>query len=424
MKNSSSIQITQNDISWITSISHTSSIFAVLLCYFIGGKVSHRWILRGITTYYLIAWTVILCTSSVHIIMVCFWLHGIASGTTHIMSYVYMGEVASPKNREVLCISFAVAMFAGIQLEYLLSMFQNYYFLPILPILASIFALLASKLMLESPYYLASLGDNERALANLNHLNNRQDARKALADLETVKKYINERIDAELTKNVLQIILFPNNLKLAFIMIIVCGFSFINVGFLVGSIGSFLVKDFSDYVSGDVFVTVNTTTNLILPFFSIFILKKFNRRTLFKVGFPAAGTLHLTLAVCYYVESQNGNTVGWLAYAIVCLIVAFSILMKMTFTFALEVLKTEVFPHKLKVFYLSLMHCTGNWFQFVAVQSYFYIEPIFGHAFLMVCYGIISFVVFVIIYFHIEETKGKTLLQIRSDINKELERLI
>lgn len=355
--------------------------------------------------------------------MLCFWLYGIASGTQYILSYAYIGEIASPKNREMLGLSYGLATAVGTQLEYSLAIFQNYHLLPILPILASIFALFSSNLMIDSPYYLVSQGKNEQALDHLRYLNDRQDEKRAIADLEIVKKYVNERKDIHLKKN-LEIILMPTNLKLTLIMIIVSALSIIHFVCLVGSVGPYLLKDFSNYVNGNVFVGMTSTLSLIFPFISLYMLKKFNRKTLFKIGYPAAGFLQLILALCYYVEAQNGNTVGWLTYVTVGVILIMNIVIKLTFGPALEILKIEVFPHKLKEFYMSLLLCIDDWIAFFLIKIYFYIEPIAGNACLLVFYGIISFVNFAIIYFYVEETKGKTLLKIRTDINRELESLL
>lgn len=419
----SPIEITKDDISWMTSISFTSSIFAVILCYYTAGKVSHRRFLIGVASYYLIAWSVILYTSSVNVILLCFWLYGIASGTQYIISYAYIGEIASPKNREMLGLSYGLATAVGAQVEYLLAIFQSYYLLPILPISASIVALLLSNLMVESPYYLVSQGKNGQALDHLRYLNYRNDEKRALEDLEMVKKYVNERKDIHLKRN-LDIILLPTNLKLTVIMIIVCAFSVVHFSCLVSSIGPYVLKDFINYINGNVFVGMTSTLSLIFPFISLYVLKKFNRKTLFIIGYPAAGISQLILALCYYVEAQNGNTVGWLAYVTVAVIMIMKIVIKSTYGPALEILKLEVFPHKMKEFYMSLLLCIDDWTAFFLIKIYFYVEPIAGNAGVLVFCGLISFVSFAIIYFYIEETKGKTLLKIRADINRELQSLL
>lgn len=72
--------VTQDDISRMASISYTSSVFSVLLCFFAGDKAGRRTFLVGVVVYYALAWALILATSSAAAIIACFWLYGVASG--------------------------------------------------------------------------------------------------------------------------------------------------------------------------------------------------------------------------------------------------------------------------------------------------------------------------------------------------------
>lgn len=400
----------------MASISYTSSIFSVVLCFFVGDKIGRRTFLVGVALYYIIAWVLILCTSSATIIIVCFWLYGIASGTQYIIGHVYVGEITSPRNRELIGTSYSLATAIGSEIEILVSLFGSYRLLALFPLVISILALLAAFFMVESPYYLVGRGDNKGAVRNLCYLHNCNEE-KALTEWQLVKEYVDEQKNDDL-KNDFKIILQPKNLKLAFIMILLNGLAAINCGTVIQQTGSFMLKDFHQ-VDGVLFVNVFTSTNIAIAFFSFYTIRKFKRRSLSLYGFLVAGALQIICAICYWAESQNGNNYGWLANVIAYLLVAFRIHGALTFGVAMEILKIEVFPHKLKEFYASLLLCTSDWFAFALIKSYFGLEPIIGNAFMMVTYGICSLAAYAMTYIFVKDTKNKTLLQIRTDINAE-----
>ncbi|KAK7580744.1 hypothetical protein V9T40_001373 [Parthenolecanium corni] len=419
-EDSSPIPITENDISWMASISFTASIFSVLLCFFMGDKVGRRTFLVGVAVYYIIAWALILFTSSATIIIVCFCLYGIASGTQYTICHVYVGEITSPKNRELIGTSYGLATAIGVEVEILMSLFGSYRLLALFPLIVSMLTLLTAFFMIESPYYLVGRGDNKRALRNLSYLHNYSED-EALAELHLVQQYVNEQ-KSEKSKSNWKIILQPNNLKLTFIMILLNGLTVMDCSAIIPVTGSFMLKDFQDHVNGQLFVNIYSFVGIAFTFISFYTIKKFNRRSLTLFGYLGDGVVQVICGICYWVESQNGNSCGWLANVIAYLLVVQRMQAMLTFGVAMEILKTEIFPHKLKVFYSSLLLCTGDWSIFTLIKSYFWLEPILGNAGLLVIYGIISFVAYALTLIFVNDTKNKTLLQIRTDINAEIQK--
>lgn len=307
----------------------------------------------------------------------------------------------------------------SIQVEFMMSAFNNYRWLALFPMLVSIFALLISVLMVESPYYLVSQGKDEQALQNLRFLNDKKDDEESVADLEPVKKYVNEQKNRPGFEDNFRIVLIPGNLKLIVILVIVNGVSIMNCLSIVSSTGYLLLNNFKDSVDGNLFVNIYSSLRIVFMLCSFITIKKFKRTSLFLVGYTTTGFIQLICAICYFVEERNGNSIDWLANVIAYLIVLILFIYQLTFAVALEILKLEILPHKFKEFYTSILCFTSDCFAFTIVKSYFYLEPILGNSFLMVVYTIISFVGATVVYFYVPDTKGKTLQQIRLDLNAE-----
>lgn len=101
----------------MVSVSYTGTIFSVLLCYNLSDKFSRKQFVLGCTIFYVFAWTCIMFTSSMAVIIVCFFLYGIACSMLYIVCNIYIGEVANPKNRELIGASYNFATAIGIQVD-------------------------------------------------------------------------------------------------------------------------------------------------------------------------------------------------------------------------------------------------------------------------------------------------------------------
>lgn len=389
----------------------------MLVCIAIGDRFSHRQILTCIVAFYVLVWSLILFTSSIGVIIFCFWLYGIASGLQYIVMCAYIGEVTDPRNREILGLAIYLAGAIGTELEYLLSYLGSYHLLTLFPLLVAVCGLFTSGWMLESPYHLVNHGKGEQALKLLAYLHDK-DEEECAVDLKTVREYVNEHKNIWSVRNNVQLILVPANAKLVLVVALVNGLSTLCGATVVSMTGSLLLKDFKN-VDGHKFVDMFNTLRIVLDLCTFYTVKKFERRTLFLVGYPTVGVLHLICGLCYYVESKYDNEIDWLANVIAALLIAFAVVSSQTYHIALAILKLEIFPHKFKEFYSSLLLCSCDWFIFAVNRSYFSLQPIFGNAFLMLVYGLVMFVTGAIIYFFISDTKNKTLHQIRADINPE-----
>lgn len=411
------IVATKNDISWLASISFAGSIFSVLLCSYLSNRISRKMFLTFGTVFYILIWVQIVFTSSINEILVCVFLCGVVSSVQFTICSMYIGEMTNPRNREIICTFFHLAIAVGIQVEFFLSSFNDFRLLAMVPLIGSVLALFTSSIMLESPYYLVSQGKDDVAMNILCYLNHRSNEFEAQDDLTMVRKFVNEQKSNQRFQSNLKVLLLPGNLKLTIILVVINGLSVMNCCCIITCTGSYILKDFKSIVNGNVFVNIYFILRILCLGFSFITIKKFARRTLFLFGLCTGGLVQLGLAFCYYTEERNGNSVHWLVYVIVFLHLLFLIIFKTTFSGAIDLLKIEVFPHSLKGFYTSILTLSMDWFEFTLIQSYFYAEPIVGNSHLMAVYGLISFLLAAIIFYFVQDTTGKTLLQIRTDLN-------
>lgn len=405
-------EVTPHDVSWMASISYTGTLISVIICYTLAGKVSPKVFIFGCTSTFAISWLLILTTSSIIVVIVCLFFYGVAASMLVITGQLYFAEIASPKNREILSILYFVATALGIQCEYPLSIFNNYRLLAIFPLAFSLITLAMSFFMMESPCYLIHRGRDDLAKKNLMWLHNRSNMNDVVADLESSKKYVEEQKGKGISK--LKTVFLPENMKLTAVLLLV-DLGIINCYTILTAYGSLMIQNFEHTINEKLFVTVISCLRVICTVLGLVTIKIFKRKAMLVFGFAFNGLIQLCCAFCYYIEAQYDYKIRYLAIIIAILLIIFVIMDHTSHGPAIAVLKAEIFPYKLKEFYTSLLAFTSDWFAFATVKTYFTLSKTIGAHFLLLSYSCCYFVVALTIYLFISDTKGKSLLQIRTE---------
>lgn len=155
-------------------------------------------------------------------------------------------------------------------------------------------------------------------------------------------------------------------------------------------------------------IVITGIVNLVFTFVAIKTVDKWGRRPLMLLG---SGGLMLTygaLGACYYFGLQ-----GIVVIAVVLIAIA---IYAMTLAPITWVLISEIFPNRIRGAAVSLA-VSALWIACFALTITFKpINAAFGAAGTFWLYGAICLVGFVVMWFRVPETKGKTLEQIESDL--------
>ncbi len=413
MSADSPFEVSESDISLMVSISYAGTIISMIVSYTVASKVSRKLMLLACILIYAITWLLILTTSSITIIIYCFFAYGVSASMLVIINFSYIGEIASPKNRELIGVSYGVATYIGIEVEYLMSSFNNYRWMALFTLLICGVAFISSPLMVESPYYLVYHDMEEKAISNFCWLNGKTNPSDVTEDFDGVTKYVTEQKHTE--KNKFQTIFVSSNLKLLIILTLIYGVAIMKSSTIITQTGSLMIRDFEGLVDATIFVNAYQILRVIVAFLGYITVKKFERRALILYGFVITGLIQVGCAMCYLVEARNDNKIQYLAVIIEFLLMAFLFLDSIMLEVGLAILKIEIFPHLLKEFYTSMLGFTSDCFGFAVVKSYFALYPLVGNGVLMMAYGVFEFFNAALVYLFIRDTKGKTLHQIRGD---------
>ncbi|XKL62785.1 hypothetical protein PGB90_002618 [Kerria lacca] len=332
-----------------------------------------------------------------------------------IICNIYIGEITTPKNREMIGVSYGLATAIGTEIELFIGVFQSYQWLALFPLLMSVVALFLSLVMVESPVYLKAKNLNNEAEKNFRWLHCKTDFEDISKNLDEIINYVKEQKDVESSK--FKIIFLSSNLKLISVLIVINGISIINCSTIITQTGALILNNFKHYINGPLFVNLYNILRICCLVLGYATVTKFGRRILFLYGFIISSFIQLICALMYYFERRNNNEIGYLAIIIMLNFFAHLVVFMLTVTVALEILKTEILPHAFKEFYTSILAFTSDCFAFILVQSYFFIAPILGNEFLLVIYAVLNFIPAIFVYIFLQDTKGKSLYQIRNDYN-------
>lgn len=352
-------------------------------------------------------------------IVSCLFLYGAVANAFNIIGQVYMGEVASPKNRELLGILFILLYVAGVQVETSLAILENYHVLTCFPFLVAIVNVLFAIFMIKSPCYLLMNGEEDEAFKSLCWLNDRPVTHTSLLTKEfnDMKNYVNEQGNLQIKD--LKIIFEPENLKLFTVMCIIDAAVFISCDMIICAYGTLMVRPFNAVISRTWFSSIRNAFLLFGSIFSYFTLKKFDRRSMLLFGFVTSAAIHAALAICYSIEEHYENRLVSLIFLICFLLFCLVAVSTPICETAICILKMEVFPYRMKEVYISLLEIVGNGASFLVVKYYIAMSERLGMFSLLMLYSLVSALAAILIGHFICNTKGKSLYEVRTDIKAE-----
>lgn len=405
--------MTSNELSWVASISFSGTFVSVCICYVLGNKVGRRKFLITCATIFTSAWLLILATNSVDVVIFCFFFYGIAASMVATIGNVYFGEIATPRNREVLGISYGLAGAIGTNIEILLSMFECNQLLTLFPFVMSLITLATSVFMVESPCYHLSQNLNDEAAINMCWLNDRTTLHDLHDMFQSMQEYVDEQKEKRLGK--MNGAFTRSNLKLISVMLFISAASHVSCIPIIVQYGSLIIHRFRDSINGKVFVGFYSGSMVLAGLISLYTLKIFSRRTMLLCGIFLSALIQQYCSLLFYVEEMYDYNIPYVAIEIAVLLIIHLVVTSTMFGASMVVLKAEIFPHDLKEFYSSLLAFTHDSVSFIVIKSFINLSTKISPHFLFLIFSMFAYASTVVAYFFISDTKGKTLYQIRKD---------
>lgn len=337
---------------------------------------------------------------------------GLAVSFIESYTALYVGEVSS-KNLRGMISTFSVTMFNfGILVQYALGVYVPYDEASRIMLTISVVLLLSCYCLVETPYYLASVGRNEKALKVLCWLR--------ATDTKHVEDEFQSIANVKLITDFWQLVRTIKTqveVRRSFQITIILQLLFTTLLSMFASFANFIIPN-SDMLTSEQFALLLCVIPVIMCLLSSFVLDRFGRRIMLIVSFTLGVVFNGTVTVMYFVEERSIADIPHFSS------IAFGIILMhlISFTFALQpaviALRSEVFPISYKILGInmafgiaSLSYCGVTWLFMKSMELYgMYVN------FMVYFACCVLGVVFVV--YNVPETKGKTLAEIQEVLKK------
>lgn len=410
----SPVNATGEDVAWFASIPLPASIINVFICLWFVNNASRRFMVILPLAMQGLMWLILCFTRSVRVIMFCVFVKGLTDNFLVGIIPVYIGEIASPKNRELLGFTYGLMFTVGKCLEYAIGI-NSYPVLCALPFFISLLACVLSYWMIESPYYLVAIDKPEAAKVSFSWLTNQHNDEIVEKELDDIKQFVEQNKES-MDVGVLQVLLRPDNLKLYGFFTVVYSLAHFTCEAIMTNYGFQIIKNLDSLLNGPDFVTVCNVVFIGGFFVSLVNLKKFDRRMLLLVGFLVLAGVQLLCALFFYIAEKNNYDAPISSNIVVLLLILVLFVYMITLTPALLILRSEIFPYKIKEFCGLSMNFLIDCMTFVELQAFFPVSDVAGESFVVLLFAV-GCTIGAYMANRMRDTKNKSLLQIQMEQN-------
>ncbi|CAK1604498.1 unnamed protein product [Parnassius mnemosyne] len=410
----SSIHITENQASWIASLSAAGTPIGCIVSGYLMDSIGRKRTLIVTEVPLILGWILIATAQNVSMLYIGRLLIGFGSGMVGAPARVYTCEVSQPHLRGMLGALASVGVSTGVLIQYVIGSVTSWNILAGVSAIIPIVSLLGMILIPETPNYLLTKDNPERA-------------EKSLAKLRGSTCNLDEEIQRMITfkeknhveplktpKEIIKALMSPSALKPFTILAI---YFFIYQWCGVNTITFYAVEVFEASGASLDKYWLTISMGIIRVIFTVvgcILCRRCGRRLLTFVSAIGCGSTMVTLSVyMYYVHYWKENNLppsnSWIPVASIYI---FMIACTLGYLIVPWVMIGEVYPTQVRGIIGGMTTCAAHLSVFSVVKTF----PLLKHSLndygTFALYGTMSLAGTVFFYLFLPETKGKTLQEI------------
>ncbi|XP_050528479.1 uncharacterized protein LOC126898469 isoform X2 [Daktulosphaira vitifoliae] len=347
----------------------------------------------------LIGWLLIFISNEVFYLYIARFLQGCAMAIALIVTPIYIGEIASITLRGSMALIFEISYASGLLTVYTFGWLCSYNLLIILcaiiPIASGIFLYFIP----ESPYYLMLKGKEEEAVESLKKLRKYSD-NELIDELKLIKESSFEIVSTGNFNDLLNRDRWP--------FIIVSALAILQMG-----CGASVMEAYAS----SVLTKTNISANACSVIFGLVILlacipssltiDRYGRRPLYLISYGGTTLCLVATAILLSPGIQSG-------IPLLLTICGSEFFINLGIMPLLPVVQCEYFPTDTRGLANSIIILILVFTSIVMLKSYQPITDMYGKRLNFIIYAIISFFGYILCYFWLPETKGKSFIEIQS----------
>lgn len=411
MQNNSSIPLTSQQATWVTSILTIGAAVGAVFCTYIINIIGRKLTLLFTTIPMIIGWMMIAFATSAWELIVGRFFCGISNGIGHMSATMYVGEISPAKIRGILTSSLIVAVKFGILIEWVIGPFLSLRDLALVSSSIPILFLVISISLPESPYHLMRHGKYQEGITSLMHLRGTMDVSK---EAEIIEKYI--KIDLANNTGLWELISISGNRKALIVVLGLIAIQQWSGSMAILSYAEIIFNETKNGLEGKYLTMILGGIQIICVAISTSMVDRYNRRTL--LIFSASGFFISTFVIglSFFLREMQLDISGivWLpAIGTIFYIIMYAFgLGALPFTMMSEVFPTNVKALGNTIGMLCCYFCSTIvtfFYQLIAIQYGTYIAFWF--------FSFTTIVGIIFIYYCVPETRRKTLQEIQDQLH-------
>ncbi|XP_011305787.1 facilitated trehalose transporter Tret1-2 homolog isoform X1 [Fopius arisanus] len=412
-----SLTITNDEASWIASLSHSSqplgSTIAAALIYKFGAK--NAVLLGGVP--YALVWCCFLIDESVPWIYASKVFSGVAFGMFAGSFPLYIGEIANPNIRGALIGLVSEGKAIGYLLGTLLGAYLNMETFAIISLILTAIFLLSFSLFPNSPHHLIKRNRIEEAGESLKWYNRQDDVTGELEELSGYMKKSQELTLIESFRSLSK----PLNRKTFFTIVSIHVFIHFSGIYTIPMYLEILLTTLkTDVIAPSLVVVCVAVVAIPSGLISIYTNDQFGRRTMLAVSSLGASVNFALIGVNFLLVKRgyDSSCLQWLA---ISEIMMYAFFVHIGLAQIPSCLLGEIFSPELKEIGSCIVNILCAFAAFVASRSYQLLLDVTSEEFMFFFYAVLILMIFFYTMAVVPETKGKSLQEIQEILKEKSE---
>ncbi|CAH0693826.1 unnamed protein product [Chilo suppressalis] len=412
--NTSSIHITDDQASWIASLSAAGTPMGCIVSGYLMDAIGRRLTLILTEIPLISGWVLIASAQNVPMLYIGRLLIGFGSGMVGAPARVYTAEVSQPHLRGMLGALASVGVSSGVLVQYVIGSATTWNVLAGISVVVPVLSLLGMLMLPETPNYLLTNDKVDKAQASLKKMRgSTYNVNEEIQRMITFKeKNCVEPLKSP--REIIKALLSPSALK-PFSILAVYFFLYQWCG--VNTITFYAVEVFEASGAALDKYWLTIAMGIIRVIFTVvgcILCRRCGRRPLTFVSAIGCGTTMITLAVyMYFVHYWRENNIppchSWIPVASIFI---FTISCTLGYLIVPWVMIGEVYPTQVRGIVGGLTTCAAHLSVFSVVKTFPLLKHLLNDYGTFALYGTMSIAGTVFYYFFLPETKGRTLQEI------------
>ncbi|KAG7191064.1 hypothetical protein KM043_007106 [Ampulex compressa] len=416
------VTISSDDASWIASFNLLGCVPGTIMAAFIVDWFGRKTglLIAGVPLF--VSWILIIMAGNPYVLYASRFISGLGVGIVYVICPMYLGEIADKEIRGALGSFIKLMVTFGELYAHAVGPFVSYACLSYACAVIPVLFFLTFVWMPESPYYLLMKNQPKRAMKSLKTLRPNVDEDDLKEEMDQLQKAIVRDMNEK--GSFWDLFLTSGNRRgvvISFGLQLVLQFSGLAA---IESYTQEILEEADTHLSAGIAVIILSVLQLAAGVGAAVLVDKVGRKPLLLISTLLAG-LSLTIAAGFYLLkfplAMDLSGHGWVLHASVMF---YELIVSLGLSPLSYMMLGELFPTSVKGSAVSLANLWASLLAFGVSKLYQVISDSYGVYTTLTWFAISCFTGIAFIVMVVPETKGKSLLEIQEELNREKKKAI